>query len=57
VVGGVTDDSTEAADLYAQIVNEVHAVSSREWLKLPSFWKYFSRSKYWNGERYPLAMR
>jgi UDP-N-acetyl-D-glucosamine dehydrogenase len=29
VVGGVTDDSTEvAAFLYAQIVNEVHAVSS-----------------------------
>src|SRR5258708_32724859 len=29
VVGGVTDDSTEAAAyLYAQIVNEVHAVSS-----------------------------
>jgi UDP-N-acetyl-D-glucosamine dehydrogenase len=29
VVGGVTDDSTEAADcLYSQIVNEVHAVSS-----------------------------
>jgi UDP-N-acetyl-D-glucosamine dehydrogenase len=29
VVGGVTDDSTEAAaSLYSQIVNEVHAVSS-----------------------------
>jgi UDP-N-acetyl-D-glucosamine dehydrogenase len=38
VVGGVTDDSTEvAAHLYSQIVNDVHAVSSRGLPKRRSF--------------------
>jgi len=40
VVGGVTDDSTEAAAmLYGQIVRDVHAVSSARVAEPRSFWR------------------
>jgi hypothetical protein len=34
-----------------QIVNEVHAVSSARVAEAAKLGKYFSRSKYWHGER------